>query len=397
LSHELRSPLNAIIGWLGLLRTRKFDEVTVKRALETVERNAKTQARLVEDLLDVSRILQGKLRLNLRTVDLQPILEAAIDTVRPMAEAKAVSLKTTFSDVVHQVSGDPERLQQVVWNLLSNAVKFTPTGGQVSIELAQIEETPPPFSQPKAPCLPSPQGPRYCAQITICDTGQGIKPEFLPHIFERFRQADSSITRNHGGLGLGLAIVQHLVDLHGGTVQANSSGEGQGATFTVRLPLLVTHPLEANASPPLETVLANAEGNAPRLAGLRILIVDDDPDARMLLISIFQDRGAEAVAADSAQAGLTLLSQATRPFDVLISDIGMPGEDGYTLLRRVRALKPHQGGNIPAIAVTAYAREEDYKTALSASFSAHLAKPVDPTHLIQLVAQLTERAPVGKC
>ncbi|HEY9879364.1 MAG TPA: response regulator [Leptolyngbyaceae cyanobacterium] len=389
LSHELRSPLNAILGWLSLLRNRKLDEGMVKRALETVERNAKAQARLVEDLLDVSRILQGKLRLNLQPLEIFSLIESAVDTVRPLAEAKNISLQAALDPSIGKISGDSERIQQVIWNLLSNAVKFTPQGGRVSIRLEQIEADrnwDQPYVHQKTRCHPS-QSPHYCAQITIQDTGQGIKPEFLPHIFERFRQADSSITRNHGGLGLGLAIVQHLVDLHGGKVTADSLGESQGATFTVQLPLLVEEPLKPAALSPKLSALDAAQ-NGAQLEGLRILIVDDDPDARMLMISIFQEYGAEVVTASSAREGFLILSSAATPFDLLLSDIGMPEEDGYTLLRRVRSLKPEQGGGITAIAITAYAREEDRKTALSASFNAHLAKPIDPTCLIQLVVEL---------
>lgn len=386
LSHELRSPLNAIIGWLSLLRSRQFDAATTTRALETVERNAKAQARLVEDLLDVSRILQGKLRLTLRPLKLLPVVEAAIDTVRPTAEAKNVQLHVTLDPKIGKVSGDAERLQQVIWNLLSNAVKFTPKGGRVEVKLEQI-------------CNTDEDGqPTFETQITVCDTGQGIKPEFLPYVFDRFRQADSSITRTHGGLGLGLAIVRYLVDLHSGQVSADSTGEGKGATFTVRLPLLPpTLDLKPLPKfPEIETI--DPFGCPAQLNSLRILIIDDDLDARILLLSILEECGAEVVTASSASEGISLLIDSGAPFDLLISDIGMPGEDGYSLLRRVRSLHLEQGNQIPtmlknaccipAIAVTAYAREEDRQAAFSAGFQAHLAKPIDPTQLIRIIADL---------
>ncbi|MBD0336334.1 MAG: response regulator [Cyanobacteria bacterium Co-bin13] len=390
LSHELRSPLNAILGWLSLLRNRQFDEATVAKALETVERNAKTQARLVEDLLDVSRILQGKLRLNLRALELLPLIEASVETVRPDAEAKNVLLQIAPPAIAGLVSGDGERLQQVIWNLLSNAIKFTPSGGQVTVGLEVVEavDLKPSFSAQKPSCLPSVDGPKQYAQITVTDTGQGIQREFLPHIFERFRQADSSITRSHGGLGLGLAIVQHLVNLHGGTVFAQSDGVGLGSTFTVKLPLMMV-----DAATNLARVLAEDDskvGNPSleQLSGLNVLVVDADLETRLLLVSVLEEYGAEVTAAASAQQGLVSLTGSARHFDVLISDIGMPEEDGYALLRQVRSLKSDQGGQIPAIALTAHGNEDSHRKALSASFQAHLAKPINPTELIELVANL---------
>ncbi|WP_179228353.1 hybrid sensor histidine kinase/response regulator [Leptolyngbya ohadii] len=382
LSHELRSPLNAIIGWLSLLRSRQFDAATTTRALETVERNARAQARLVEDLLDVSRVLQGKLRLTLRPLDLLPVVEAAIDTVRPTAEAKNIQLHVTINAQPEQISGDSERLQQVVWNLLTNAVKFTPAGGRVEVRLEQVD------GAVDESCTLASAYSRH-VQITITDTGQGIKSEFLPYVFDRFRQADSSITRMHGGLGLGLAIVRHLVDLHGGTVTADSAGEGKGATFMVKLPLLASkRDLQQSKPNSPEIDQAAPFGCPAQLNGLRVLIVDDDQDARILLLSILQECGAEVIAAASASEGLAALTSAVKPVHLLISDIGMPGEDGYTLLKQVRTLKPEQGGTIPAIAVTAYAREEDRQAAFSVGFQDHLAKPINPTQLIQLVANL---------
>lgn len=384
LSHELRSPLNAIIGWLSLLRSRQFDAATTARALETVERNARAQARLVEDLLDVSRILQGKLRLNLRPLELLPVIEAAIETVSPTVEAKKIQLEVMLDSQLEQVSADAERLQQVVWNLLSNAVKFTPNGGRVEIKLERVREmSVDGYSDENA---------AFYAQITVRDTGQGIKPEFLPYVFDRFRQADSSITRSHGGLGLGLAIVQHLVDLHGGRVSADSAGEGMGATFTVMLPLIVPTP-ELTQTQPTSPEVAHIDPFhcSAQLHGLRVLVIDDDHDARLLLLSILEECGAEVVVTTSASEGLSTLTSSIHQFNLLISDIGMPGEDGYTLLRRIRSLNLEQGGRIPAIAVTAYAREEDRQAALSAGFQAHLAKPIDPTQLISLIGSLVKQ------
>jgi len=389
LSHELRSPLNAIIGWLSLLRSRKFDAATTTRALETVERNARTQARLIEDLLDVSRILQGKLRLTLRPVALLPIIETAVETVRPTAETKNIHLQLIHDPLIGKVLGDSERLQQVVGNLLNNAVKFTPNGGRVQVELslqvnhhsiADLGQT-------------SSFVEEQFVQIIVRDSGQGIKPEFLPYVFDRFRQADSSITRTHGGLGLGLAIVRHLVELHNGSVAADSAGEGKGATFIIKLPLITPKPEIKSTQINLREV-ANLDpfNYSASLNQLRILIVDDDADARLLLLSILEECGAEVVAAASASEGLSYLINSDR-FDLLISDIGMPGEDGYTLLRRVRSLKPQQGGQILAIALTAYAREEDRQAAFSAGFQSHLTKPIDPTQLISLIVDLVDQTP----
>ncbi|OKH37870.1 hypothetical protein NIES2119_12025 [[Phormidium ambiguum] IAM M-71] len=384
LSHELRSPLNAIIGWLSLLRSRKFDAATTTRALETVERNARTQARLIEDLLDVSRILQGKLRLTLRPVTLLPIIETAVETVRPTAEAKNIHLQLIHEPEIGKVLGDSERLQQVVGNLLNNAVKFTPNGGRVQVELSlQVNHN----SIAQTSSFVEEQ----FVQIIVRDSGQGIKPEFLPYVFDRFRQADSSITRTHGGLGLGLAIVRHLVELHNGSVAADSAGEGKGATFIIKLPLLTPKPeIKPTQINPREVANLDPFNYSTSLNQLRILIVDDDADARLLLLSILEECGAKVVAAASASEGLSHLINSDS-FDLLISDIGMPGEDGYTLLRRVRSLKPQQGGQILAIALTAYAREEDRQAAFSAGFQSHLAKPIDPTQLISLIVDLVHQ------
>lgn len=370
-SHELRTPLNAILGWSQILLTKKADEATMNRALETIERNARSQAQLINDLLDISRIITGKIRLNVQTVDLLPVIEAAIDTVRPAADAKHIRLQSVLDPAAGPVVGDSERLQQIVWNLLSNAIKFTPKHGRIQVFLQRINSH---------------------VEIVVTDTGQGISAEFLPYVFDRFRQADSSITRSFGGLGLGLAIVRQLVELHGGTAHAESPGEGQGAAFTVKLPLMAISP---KAIEP-ERVHPAAGGSvpfdySPRLDGLRILIVDDDADIRALLIYTLELCGAEVMAAASADEAISALTAALIPMDILISDIGMPDEDGYALLRRVRALKPENGGKIPAIALTAYARTQDRRAALLAGFQSHVAKPVEPAELIAVIANLSGR------
>lgn len=370
-SHELRTPLNAILGWANILRTTKVDEARMHRALETIERNARSQSQLIDDLLDISRIITGKIRLNVRAVDLSPVIEAAIETVQPAADAKTIRLQSVLDPAAGPVLGDSERLQQIVWNLLSNAVKFTPKGGRVQICLQRINSH---------------------VEIIVADNGQGISADFLPYVFDRFRQADNSITRSFGGLGLGLAIVRQLVELHGGTVHAESPGEGQGATFTVKLPLM---PVRATNIEP-ERVHPAVGGSVPfddslRLDGLRILIVDDDADMRDLLTYTLQISGAEVINAASAKEAISILTKSSTLLDILISDIGMPDEDGYALLRRVRALEPEHGGTIPAIALTAFARTQDRTAALLAGFQSHVAKPVEPAELIAVIANLTGR------
>ncbi|MFN6464581.1 MAG: PAS domain S-box protein [Nostoc sp. DedVER02] len=355
LSHELRTPLNPILGWAKLLRTRNFDEATRIRALETIERNAKLQTQLIGDLLDVSRILQGKVRLNLYAVDLKIAIASALETVRLAAEAKSIEIKTVLSNDIGKVLGDSDRLQQVMWNLLSNAVKFTPTEGVVQIRLEQVG---------------------LDAQIQVIDTGKGIIPEFLPYVFDYFRQADAKTTRVFGGLGLGLAIVRHLVELHGGTVQAESLGEGQGATFTVRLPLLKNSELRVSGD---ELSQAELSTDDILLAGVQILLVDDQADVREFFSFALEQYGATVTAVESAAEALEILIQ-SKP-DILLSDIGMPLMDGYMLLREVRKLPPEQGGQIPAIALTAYAGEINYNQAMAAGFQKHLPKPVDPGEL----------------
>ncbi|WP_375467803.1 PAS domain S-box protein [uncultured Nostoc sp.] len=363
LSHELRTPLNSLLGWSKMLRTRKFDEKTTNHALETIERNAKLQTQLIEDLLDVSRILQGKLNLNICPVSLVMVVEAALKTVQLAAQAKSIQIQTIFDPTLGQVMGDPNRLQQVVWNLLSNAVKFTPTGGRVEIRLMEAANQ---------------------AQIQVSDTGKGIPPDFLSYVFDYFRQADSTTTRTFGGLGLGLAIVRKVVEMHGGKVQAESPGEGSGATFTVELPLLVRSEdvrCEENES-------LDSEPESSLLSNTQVLVVDDEPDIRDLITFILQDYGAEVTAVSSAQEALQALSESIP--DVLISDIGMPKTDGYMLMREVRARSPQQGGHVPAIALTAYAGEMNQQQALAAGFQMHISKPVDPDVLLKAIADLIE-------
>jgi signal transduction histidine kinase len=372
LSHELRTPLTSILAWARLLRTEKLDEVTCARAFEIIERNAKSQAKLIEDLLDVSRIITGKLRLDVHPIELTALLKAALEIIRPAADAKSVGLKSVLDAGVGMVSGDSSRLQQVVLNLLSNAVKFTPKGGQILVRLERAGSQ---------------------ARIIVSDTGKGIGPAFLPYVFERFRQADGSSTRPHSGLGLGLAISRHLVEMHGGTIRAASRGEGQGATFTVEFPLTT---YQARPAEPRR----GDENFAPRiptssvLQGLRVLVVDDEPDARELLTVTLSQAGAQVTAAPSCAEAVKTLVQLKH--DILISDIGMPDQDGYALMRKVRLLDPEQGGRIPAVALTAYARNEDRARALSAGFQRHVAKPVDPAELTEVVADLAGRAPLAK-
>lgn len=371
ISHELRTPLNAILGWGRMIRSSKLDENTFARALDTIERNAKLQAQLIDDLLDVSRIISGKLRLTVMSVELVPVIEAAIDSIQPAADAKNIRLQVMLDSNTGLVSGDPDRLQQVVWNLLANAVKFTEKGGRVQVRLERINSH---------------------VEITVSDTGRGISPEFLPYVFDRFRQADSSITRMQGGLGLGLAIVRHLVELHGGSVQAQSPGAGQGATFSLQLPVIIAHGSgrfasnaeEANAS---SAALQGGFEALPTLEGLSILVVDDEADARDLLKAILEERQAQVTTVASAAEAYETIDW-LRP-DVIISDVGMPGEDGYSLIRnlRLKEARERQGWK-PAIALTAHARVEDRLRALSAGYQAHVAKPVEPAELVAVIASL---------
>ncbi|BAU64893.1 multi-sensor hybrid histidine kinase [Stanieria sp. NIES-3757] len=370
LSHELRTPLNPIVGWSNLLRTRQWDEQTFTRGLEIIERNAKLQTQLIEDLLDVSRILTGKLSLNQTPVNLVSTIEGAIETVRLAAQAKSIEFQTKLDASVGEILGDATRLQQVLWNLLTNAIKFTPVGGRVEVKLGLFSDR---------VSLPGENQTRTnYAQITVTDTGKGISPDFLPYVFDYFRQADSATTRKFGGLGLGLAICRYLVEAHGGLIKVDSPGEEQGTTFTVQLPLM------GSASPQKAKALESEV--LLRLNGFKILIVDDELDSRELLCVMLQELGAQAIAVASAKEALQFISQ-TKP-DLLISDIGMPEIDGYMLLSQIRSLPPELGGNLPAIALTAYAGEIDQQQALAAGYQKHLAKPVVSNQLLQAIAEL---------
>ncbi len=365
LSHELRTPLNPILGWSKMLRNRKFDEQTTNRALETIERNAKLQTQLIEDLLDVSRILQGKLNLNICPVNLVMVVEAALETVELAAQAKSIKIQTMFDVSLGQVMGDTNRLQQVVWNLLSNAVKFTPTGGRVEVRLMEAGNQ---------------------IKIQVSDTGKGINRNFLPYVFDYFRQADGTTTRTFGGLGLGLAIVRKVVEMHGGKVQAESPGEGSGATFTVELPLLVRSEQVRHE----ENESLDCQPESSLLSATQVLVVDDEPDIRDLVSFILQDYGVQVTSVSSAQEALQALSESIP--DVLISDIGMPKTDGYMLMREVRSRSPQEGGRVPAIALTAYAGEMNQQQALAAGFQMHISKPVDPDVLVKAIMNLIEQS-----
>ncbi|MBD2439225.1 ATP-binding protein [Nostoc sp. FACHB-110] len=357
LSHELRSPLNPILGWAKLLQTTKLDQTKIKQALSTIERNAKLQAELIEDLLDVSRILQGKLTLTSNPIDLTSIIQAALETVQLAAQAKSIQIEVDFDTDIVVVLGDSTRLQQVIWNLLSNAVKFTPTGGHIRVNLTQLD---------------------YQAQISVSDNGKGISPDFLPYVFDYFRQADSATTRKFGGLGLGLAIVRHLVELHGGTITAQSPGEGMGATFIVKLPLM------SNQS--MVNPTAQLPASSLSLQDIRVLVVDDDTDTREFIAFLLEQANATVFTAASAYAALQLLTQ-VQP-DVMLSDIGMPEMDGYMLMRQIRQFPPSQGGQVKAIALSAYAGELDKNQALQVGFQTHLSKPIEPENLIRAIVNL---------
>ncbi len=367
-SHELRTPLTAILGWATILSSRKVDTSAAQRALETIVRNARAQARLIDEILDTSRIVTGKLSLEHRSVELVPVIEAAIQAVRPAADAKQIQLDCSLDAATGAVSGDAARLEQVVWNLLANAVKFTPPGGRVKVGLGGVNSM---------------------ARITVSDTGSGIRPEFLPFAFERFRQDDSSTTRAHGGLGLGLAIVRDLVERHGGTIRAESRGEDQGAAFAVELPLLEMDKERGAAErKPTDVKSDSPPRGSAALSGVHVLVVEDHPDARELLETALVGAGAEVSAAASAREAIETL-QRLKP-DVLVSDIQMADEDGYTFIRKVRALGAERGGQVRAAALTAYARSEDRARALRAGFQAHVAKPIDVNELVSVVANLAE-------
>jgi signal transduction histidine kinase/ActR/RegA family two-component response regulator len=364
LSHELRTPLNAVLGWTRVLRSTRLDEAAQSKALEAIERNARVQALLIEDLLDMSRIASGRPRLECRDVDLADIVDAAVEVIRPAAAAKRIRLNVEILSRPALTHGDSGRLQQVIWNLLSNAIKFTPPEGQVAVRLDHDEDY----------------------RVTVSDTGAGIDPGFLPLVFEPFRQADGTITREHGGLGLGLAIAKQLVELHGGTIVASSAGRGSGATLEVRLPSVVATPACGTAHDPFLSALPPVRTNVRLLDGLQVLVVDDESDARELLATALAQYGAEVRTASSAATAWQEIE--SRPPDVVLSDIGMPDEDGYTLVRRLRARSVSRGRRIPAVAVTAYASDADRLAAQTAGFQAHVAKPFEPSELARLVAAL---------
>jgi PAS domain S-box-containing protein len=371
ISHELRTPLSAILGWTRMLRMGQLSTDNAAKALDTIERNARTQAQLVDDLLDVSRIITGKLRMDVRPSDPSSFIDAAVEAVRPAAEAKGVHVQKVVDTAPIAIPGDPVRLQQVVWNLLSNAIKFTPRGGRVQIRSERVNSH---------------------LEIVVSDTGQGIPADFLPHVFDRFRQADQKASRHHGGMGLGLAIVRHLVELHGGSVSASSEGEGKGATFTVMLPITPVYQVDSSGSRvhPAARELLPADDITDRLDGLTVLIVDDEPDTRELLRQGLEYCGAKVRVAGSAAEALTDLKLELP--DILISDIGMPGSDGYDLIRQVRRLPAARGGKIAAIALTAYTRTEDRLQALRAGYDMHVPKPVELAELVAVAASVARRS-----
>jgi signal transduction histidine kinase/ActR/RegA family two-component response regulator len=364
-SHELRTPLTSMLGWVYMLRSSGLTEEARLRALDTIERNARLQAQIVDDILDVSRIITGKLSMEVEPLDLTSLIESSINAVRPAAAAKEIRIETELEGASQLVAGDPNRLQQVFWNLFSNAVKFTPRGGLVRIQTRRVEGH---------------------IEIKVTDTGQGIKQDFLPYVFDRFRQADSSTTREHGGLGLGLAIVRHLVEMHGGTVRAESPGEGEGASFTVTLPLVCKRAGAADEE--AEAFAATSEKITSPLAGLRVLVVDDEPDTLEIMKAMLERYAAQVTTAPSVSEAMAAIENLWP--DVLISDIGMPVEDGYDLIRKVRRMETARGARLPAIALTAYTREEDRALSLAEGYQEYLPKPVDPSELIQMIARLGE-------
>jgi PAS domain S-box-containing protein len=371
-SHELRTPLNAILGWTSALRDGRLKEEVTQNALDIIERNAKSQAEIIEDILDVSRIVTGKLNINTEPVNPEPIILSAIDSLRPAAEAKAITLKLSLEPKKGLIAGDPDRLRQVVWNLLSNAIKFTPQNGQIEVRLARIDSE---------------------LELKVIDNGMGISKEFLPYVFDRFRQADASTTRAESGLGLGLSIARYLIEMHGGTISAESEGEGKGTTFTVRLPVAAidkTTVSESNLTPESKQLLEADKISTEGLNfnGLRILVVDDEPDTLEILRIVLKQYGANVRIAVSAADALVVFHE-WKP-DLLISDLGMPGEDGFSLISKIRALTEEDGGNIPAAALTAYARDEDRIRAINAGFQIHISKPIEPNRLAAKIAELAE-------
>jgi PAS domain S-box-containing protein len=368
LSHELRTPLNAILGWSHVMRKSTTDPNMMLEGLNVIERNARAQTQLIEDLLDMSRIISGKIRLDVQRVDFASIVNIAIESVRPSADAREIRIRTVLDPLAGPVAGDPNRLQQIVWNILSNAIKFTPKGGKIEVLLSRVNSH---------------------VELVISDTGKGITPDFLPFVFERFRQGDSSTTRQHGGLGIGLAIVKHLVELHGGQVRVKSEGEGRGATFTVEFPVAVTKYADRPHDEHHSSHYRSFENEKISLAGLVVLVVDDETDTRELLRRVLTENGAKVFLADSADMGLQIVKNET--INILISDIGMPQKDGYEFIRAVRQFPPHKGGKIPAIALTAFARSEDRTRAMMAGYQSHIAKPAEPQEILATVASIAGR------
>lgn len=366
-SHELRTPLNAMMGWIYMLKSGRLDQTTRDKAIETIERNTRLQAHLIEDLLDVSRIIAGKLRLQVQQADLRSIINAALESLRPAAGARSIELVFSADPPPQMVLCDPDRMQQVIWNLVSNAIKFTPPGGSINLTLTRDDEN---------------------ILIVISDTGQGISTEFLPYVFDRFSQGESATTRSHGGIGLGLSIVRHLVELHGGRVTAQSDGPGKGAAFTVALPAAFRPQTSVDVFRP-EDLVRLSEPETSSLRGVRVLVVEDDSDARELLRLLLEKYCLKVQIADSSAEALRLIRQQAP--DILVSDIALPGSDGYDLIRQVRQLAPEQGRNIPAIALTACARDEDRALALAAGYQVHLTKPVEPAELTAVVASLVRQ------
>ena len=370
LSHEIRTPLNAILGWSQILKPGETPEAELTEGLEIIARNARTQAKLIDDLLDMSRIISGKMRLDVQRVDLPAVVDAAIESVQPAAHAKGIKLQKVVDPIAGPVTGDPSRLQQVVWNLLSNAVKFTPKKGKVQVVVERVNSH---------------------VELSVSDTGNGIDAEFLPHVFERFRQADNSATRLYSGLGLGLAIVKSLTELHGGSVRVKSGGEGKGSTFIVSLPISVVHTLDQAEN--LQRTTINRQRptlHTVDLKGIKVVVVDDEADAIALVKRIMEDCGATVEACTSAIDCLACVP-IFRP-DVLITDIGMPEMDGYTLIEKLRAMKPEEGGLTPAVALTAFSRSEDWRQAMLAGVDVHVAKPVEPGELVAVVSRLARRS-----
>jgi PAS domain S-box-containing protein len=368
LSHELRTPLTSILGWASMIRNGEVEGTNATRAIETIERNARSQARLIDDLLDVSRIITGNLRLDLHPLNLAPIVDAALDALRPTADVKGIRLQTRFEPEECLVKGDSNRLRQVIWNLLSNAIKFTQRGGSVNIDLECVEST---------------------ARLLVSDTGDGISPEFLPYVFDRFRQAEGSISRKQGGLGLGLAVARHLVELHGGTITATSEGLGKGSVFTVDLPMTQERRDPARAEARREVERRRTRKGVVRLDGVHVLLVEDDDDSRKLLGTMLKRYGARVTSTKSAAEALAAFAGELP--DVMISDIGMPDQDGYELIRKLRSLPVEKGGATPAIALTGYASRKDRERALGSGYQQHMAKPIEQTDMIAAIAALIGR------